>query len=239
MAAPVSIFRDRVREHDYAIGIDPALGYADSDDSVIEVWDCTNGEQVAECQGKLDGNALSEEAWLLGLHYNEALIGCEVNKDLTCVNRLHTSGYPNLYFRREETGRTFRKQTDKLGWDTNIRTRPMLVTQGRAMIRDGSVTMLSQKLINQWKHFVLENGKFQGLSGAHDDLVMAGLICWEMMKIVLYTIDSRSKVLHPMVNGVPIEIEDDEPDQPRSKRLADHVLSNRRLSNENFMENLV
>jgi hypothetical protein len=242
MSAPVRIFRERVKDHVYAIGIDPALGFADSDDSVIEVWNCTTGEQAAEVQGKLDGNVMAEEAWLLGLYYNEALIGCEVNKDLTCVNRLNTSGYPHIYFRREETGRAFRKQTDKLGWDTNLRTRPMLVTQGRNMIRDGSVIMLSQKLVNQWKHFVLENGKFQALAGAYDDLVMASLICWEMMKIQLSTADSRTKTVSPLVDGEPVYIDEDEEDArniPISKRLSQHVMKNRRQESLVAAENFV
>ena len=98
MSAPIRIWQDRVPDHEYALGVDPALGYADSDDSVIEVVNCNTGEQVAEVQGKLDGNDLAEEGYLLGSYYNEGLIGVEVNKDLTCVNRLWTAGYPNLYF---------------------------------------------------------------------------------------------------------------------------------------------
>lgn len=239
MVAAVRIWQDRISGHEYAIGVDPALGYADSDDSVIEVGNCNTGEQVAEVQGKLDGNDLAEECDLLGNYYNEALIGVEINKDLTCVNRLWTGGYPNLYFRAEETGRPFRKQTDKLGWDTNIRTRPMLVTQGRNMLTDGSVVMKSQELINQWKIFVLEMGKFQALAGGHDDLVMGFLIMCEMMMIQLNSAEARTKTFTPMVNGVMIEKSDDPDLTPRSKRLSSHVMSSRREPSHLQMDGLI
>ena len=110
------------------------------------------------------------------------------------------------------------------------------------MIRDGSVIMLSQKLVNQWKHFVLENGKFQALAGAYDDLVMASLICWEMMKIQLNTADSRSKTISPLVDGEPVYIDEDEEEErnmPLSKRLSQHVMSNRRQESLAAAENLI
>ncbi len=240
MACQIRIYHERHPEHEYAMGVDPALGYSDSDDSVLNLVDCNTGEQAAEMQQKVGGDVLCEEAYMLGLHYNEAMIGVEVNKDLTCVNGLFRLGYPHIYFRAEETGRPFRAQTDKLGWDTNLRTRPMLVTQGVKMVKDGSVIMRSQKLIDQWKHFVLEKGKFQALSGGHDDLVMAFLICCEMVKWQLHMMTAREKSLMPLIDGVPIDqLDKDDPNLTRSERLAQHVLAQRSRNSFSEMDGLM
>ena len=220
----IRVWERPIASNSYAIGADPALGYADSDDSVIEVGCCETGKQVCEVQGKLDGNDLGDQLLLVGTWYNNALIGVENNKDLTSVNYLFRTGYPNIYFEQAETGRAFRSSTDRLGWNTNLRTRPLLVSQGREMLQDGSAEVYSKWLLIQWEHFVLEDGKFQGLRGAHDDLVMAYLIMLEMMKIQLITISARKKGLHATVNGEIVDMGEWDIDRNENKNITDRLI---------------
>ena len=220
----IRVWERPIPNNSYAIGADPALGYADSDDSVIEVGCCETGKQVCEVQGKLDGNDLGDQLLLVGTWYNNALIGVENNKDLTSVNYLFRTGYPNIYFEQAETGRAFRSSTDRLGWNTNLRTRPLLVSQGREMLQDGSSEVYSKWLLIQWEHFVLEDGKFQGLRGAHDDLEMAYLIMLEMMKIQLITMSARKRGLHATVNGEIVDMGEWDVDKNENKNITDRLI---------------
>ena len=190
----------------YAIGGDPAEGLERGDDSVLEVINCKTGIQAAEVQGKIEPVLYGELAYMLGTFYNNALIGIESNKDLTPVKALFGLSYPNLYMEMAVRGRAYRSATDRLGWQTNLRTRPQLIAQGRAFMADGSVTCKSRALTSQFKSFALHMGKFQGLPGSHDDLVMAWLIAIEMMKISLMRDDMKTRTLRPLVNGEPIEV---------------------------------
>ena len=145
----------------YAIGGDPAEGLERGDDSVLEVINCKTGIQAAEVQGKIEPVLYGELAYMLGTFYNNALIGIESNKDLTPVKALFGLSYPNLYMEMAERGRAYRSATDRLGWQTNLRTRPQLIAQGRAFMADVSVTCKSRALTSQFKSFALHMGKFQ------------------------------------------------------------------------------
>jgi len=187
----------------YVIGGDPAEGLSHGDDSVFQVINCNSGDQACEVQGKLDGVTFGEVGYMLGNWYNEAMIAIENNKDLTSLNLLGPAqlGYPNLYYEAKEAGRAWRDQTSKLGWNTNLRTRPMMVTRGRDMLSDGSVKIFSSKLASQWETFALENSKYQAIAGAHDDLVMAYLIALEMMAIQLVRREVMTNGLNPFLDG--------------------------------------
>ena len=228
MSAVVRLYREPVEGHTYGIGGDPGFGYSDSDDTVVNVMCADTGEQCLVLQGKLDGYELGEELQMIGTWYNLALIGVENNKDQTANNVLFRNGYKNIYFERPETGKAYRSISEKLGWNTNLRTRPLMVAQGRQMLTDGSVTIYDKEMLHQWEHFVLDKGKFQGLRGAHDDLVMAGLISFEMMKIAMEGVMGKQNMLRPLHNGVEVfdeldigEVED----RPRSERLGSAVMS--------------
>ena len=169
----------------YSIGADPSEGLAHGDDAAAEVIDCRNGEQVAELQGTIDPFSFAEMLFLLGTWYNRALVGIENNKDGGANRRLFELGYRNMYWERANQGKAYDEATPTLGYNMNLRTRPLLVAQGRRSIEDGSVTLRSRHLLGEFETFALEMGKFQAIRGGHDDLVMAYLIACEMMRVVL------------------------------------------------------
>ena len=220
----------------YAIGGDPAEGLERGDDSVLEVVNCKTGVQAAEVQGKIEPVMYGELAFMLGTYYNNALVGIESNKDLTPVKVLFGLKYPNTYMEMAEKGRAYRSATDRLGWQTNLRTRPQLIAQGRTFMADGSVTCKSRTLVSQFKSFALHMGKFQGLPGSHDDLVMAWLIAIEMMKLTLMREDMKTRTLYPLVDGNPVEVTMEDVDEETSyeDKLVARVREKERDSEGNF-----
>ena len=185
----------------YAIGGDPSEGLDHGDDSVFQVGRLGTGEQVAEVQGKLDPFSFAELGYMLGNWYNVALIGIENNKDGGANRHLFESGYKNIYFQQTETGEASRKPTPKLGFNTNLRTRPMLVAQARRWLEDGSAVIRSQDLLGQFEPFALQGVRFEAISGAHDDLVMAYMLMVEMMRVCSLTDQMMNEKLPVYCNG--------------------------------------
>tara|TARA_R100001594_G_scaffold68050_1_gene102343 strand:- start:194 stop:931 length:738 start_codon:yes stop_codon:yes gene_type:complete len=214
----------------YALGGDPAEGLSHGDDAVIEVICCDTGEQACELQGKIDPITFGEMAFVVGTWYNDALVGLENNKDGGANQTLFNLGYRNIYFQQTQTGKPFRDATQKLGWNTNLRTRPILVAQARRYIEDASVFIRSRSLLAQFETFALEGTKFQAIAGGHDDLVMAYLIAIEMMRVQLMVKEMSGNGLRPMVDGHeiknPDELDNDEV-PPITERLIHKVLSDK------------
>jgi hypothetical protein len=185
----------------YAIGGDPAEGLAHGDDTVLEVFCVDDGEQVFEAQGKIDPMAGAEIAFMLGTWYNNALVCIENNKDGGMNRILFELGYRNIYYQMRDDGKAISGMTQKLGFNTNIRTRAQLITLSKNYVQDGSVTIRSEFLLAQMEVFGLEGGKFQAIAGAHDDIVMSFLLCMESFRMQLLHEIGRTNHLNPLWEG--------------------------------------
>ena len=94
-------------------------------------------------------------------------------------------------------------------------------------MQDKTAKPRSRKLLNQFKNFALHGNKFQGLPGSYDDLVMAWLICLEMMKVATLQAHRQQNELPATVQGIPVrEVEDD--DEDYSERLIRRVKAKER-----------
>lgn len=166
----------------YVIGGDVAEGLEHGDYSVGHVWDWDENEMVAEWYGHCDPDSFGKELCKLGKIYNDALIGCEVNKDGGTVNtRMYNDGYPYIYYRQDLDRRTNRK-TARRGWLTSSTTKPLMVNSMITALRDG-VGIPSRETIGEFMTFVIhDDGSMGGQSGTHDDRVIASCIAQEVRK---------------------------------------------------------
>tara|TARA_E500000331_G_scaffold278313_1_gene271212 strand:+ start:172 stop:903 length:732 start_codon:yes stop_codon:yes gene_type:complete len=210
----------------YVIGGDVAEGVERGDDSVLEGIKMSTGEQVFEVQGKIDPLTFGEISYQYGTWYNNALLGIENNKDGGANGMLHKLGYSNVYFQKNNTGEAFDKQTAKLGFNTNLKTRHEIIANGRKFMEDGSVTVRSQHLLSQFEIFALNSAgtKFEALSGGHDDLVMAWLIACEMFRTQLLIEESKDTVLLPYIDGEPFDPDLSEESLTREERIIERAL---------------
>jgi hypothetical protein len=91
-------------------------------------------------------------------------------------------GYPNLYYSpKSEMASTqmdsyvamFDKGDGMVpGFSMNQRTRPLVIEKARSFIEDRSVTIRSQRLLDEYRVFIWKHGKAQALQGYNDDLVI-------------------------------------------------------------------
>lgn len=169
---------------DYVIGVDSCEGTEDGDPAAMQVLKVPRGgmpiiEQVAEWHGSLDPVSLGKYSVLLARLYNEALLVPEINNHgHTTLNEIKEN-YFNVYFWQyfDRFGKTYSK---KLGWETNISTRPLLCDYTLACINADVLILRSEELVDEMMNFIRRptymNAGGDAESGKHDDLLMAFMI---------------------------------------------------------------
>ena len=168
----------------YQIGGDVAQGIEGGDFSSAQVFKISRAPhpdvQVAEWHGWIKPTPFAHVLAGLGYFYNTAEIACEANDVGKKVNDELVRGvaYPKFY-RWKRIDKLTNFQTDYIGWETNIRTRPQLIgDMGEAVDGGAKVLILrSEYLIKQMMSFGQEEpgGRIEG-QGEHDDRVMSACI---------------------------------------------------------------
>lgn len=183
------IYKEPEKDHQYVIGGDTAT---EGDYSVLTVLDRTALEQVALWWGHIDEFQLANEAYKLGTYYNTALIGIERNNmGVAVVKKLDELGYKNQY-RMEVLDELGMKIKDKLGWETNSKTRPIMISDLNQVTTERKILIRSSECIGEMRSFVKNTkGKAEAQIGTHDDLVIALGIAYQMYKNMPNSISSE------------------------------------------------
>lgn len=171
---PVRADRDGGKDHRYVIGVDSSSGRGE-DWTAMQVLDVDTFEQVAELQVKSPPTEAADHAYRLGRIYNDALVVCEVTGGwgFAVDQKLRDLRYPRPYTRRV-IDRLSKRFTDRLGFDTNKSTRPLILSELEEAIRERSIGIYSLRTTTELASFVWsEKGKAEAQPGANDDLVMA------------------------------------------------------------------
>lgn len=167
----IKIYKDVEKKHPYVIGGDTA---GDGSDNFIgEVLDNISGEQVAELSHQTDEDLYARQMYCLGMHYNEALIGVEVNFSTYPEKELERLKYPKLFHRKQEDSTTHKYQP-KNGFKTTSVTRPIIIAGLVSIVRDEIDTLNSIELLRECLSFIKnKDGRAEAEEGKHDDRVMA------------------------------------------------------------------
>lgn len=163
----------------YVVGVDPSDGMG-ADNAVIDVWDKDSCEQVAQFYGKLRPDELAELAVEIAAYYNRAYLGVENNMLSTIL--FVTKIYDNYYYEVKVDEKT-NKRTKKIGWNTNSKTRDLMIDDFVILFDEGSLTIRSSITISEMRTFVRkENGKREHADGKHDDALFGGFIAMQMRR---------------------------------------------------------
>lgn len=163
---------------EYVIGADIAEGVTvgkDSDESAAHILDAYSWEQVAVFQGRLPPDEFAEKLELLGYYYKKAKIAPERNNHgHTVCNLLERRRYPRIY-KTQRLDRMGNKPIEKTGWETNIKTRPLMVDSLIGSFNDAIIKINDVNTLDQMLTFVRDpnTGKPQGDKDCKDDLVIA------------------------------------------------------------------
>jgi len=177
----LSIWQFPINRAKYYIGVDVADGGEDGDFSCIQVLRlCSNNElqmaeQVAEWHGRVDPVSLARPLELIARMYNEALVAVETNAHGSSTQDELKRNYWNIY-RPQYIDRVDAKFTTKLGWETSLKTKKMLISIGANVIANESVVVRSMGLVRELTTFVRDGETASAIGTAHDDRVMSFLI---------------------------------------------------------------
>lgn len=185
----------------YAIGADVAEGLEHGDYSCAHVVDPQTNAVCAVWHGHVDPDQYSVVLARLGYFYNAALIGVEINNHgLTTGVGLQKMRYPRLYYRTSVDQKT-NKPTRKLGWRTQVNTKPYIIDQLAQAVRGhrepaendlgeiemkwhGGLAVRDAMTISEMKLFVTEPDGKKMHGSPYDDRVMSLAIAVEMAKFV-------------------------------------------------------
>lgn len=195
--APLKIWVQPQDGHEYVIGADVAEGI-EEDYSVATIMDRETHTTVARWRGDIEPADFGEVLDQLGRYYNRALIGVEINNHgLTTVQRLRDVGYDNLYRREKGIDERYEEYTSKLGWKTDVRTKPLMIDALAEAISLREITDYDKIFILECMTYIRdERGKTNAQAGQHDDTVMATAIAlqlfeWNPINQVKYGVKSK------------------------------------------------
>ena len=174
------VWREPEKEMRYIIGADVSRGDA-ADFSTAQVLSLDEkNEQCAEYRGKIPPDVFGDFLITLGKEYNNALIIPDSNGiGYATALRLVEKKYPNIHFsesfkKTHEQFTNYYKEGGKIpGFQTTSVTRPLIISQFEADMRNQNVLMHSSRLFDEIPTFQYINGRPDHLPGYQDDLIMA------------------------------------------------------------------
>ena len=166
----------------YMITADVARGDG-KDFSTYHVIEVDTLIQVAEYKDQVPTKDFARALVAKAIEWNNALLVIEnASIGWDVVTTIEEMGYANLYYspKSEILGTQIDLYVAKFdrgdgmvpGFGMNQRTRPLVIEKGRSFIEEKSVTIRSQRTLDELRVFIWKNGKPQAMQGYNDDLVM-------------------------------------------------------------------
>ena len=164
----------------YFMTVDSAGGIRDPevvkepDPSCIDVYCHRTGKQVAQWHGHIDYDLIADLTELIGRMFNQAKACVEImNHGYTVVADLKKKHYP-----------MYEAKPNQPGWLTTAKTKPQMADGLYCMARDGDLRIMSKGTISEMRTFVEESGKYNAVSGCHDERVDCAGMASQMMVLL-------------------------------------------------------
>ena len=158
----------------YVLGGDTAGDGSDYNTGTM--IDNTTGKRVATVRTQANADTYTYQMYCLGIYYNQALIGVEINFNIFTVIELQRLNYPHQYI-REEYDNISKKMQQKHGWKTDRNTRPMIIATEQAQIREHIENYVDIEMILECLSFIYdEDMRPDAMPGKHDDLLFSDMI---------------------------------------------------------------
>lgn len=168
------IYREHSPTETYTIGADVAMGMRGGDFSVAQVLDGQK-RQVAVYRDHIHPDLFATVLYVLGRRFNDAYVAPEVNNHglLTTVRLAKDLNYPNVH-QTVVKDHTLDRETTRIGFETNAKSKPLVIDELRAAFRDGTIEIVDRQTLEEMRAFIVtEEGKLEAEPGHHDDTVMA------------------------------------------------------------------
>jgi hypothetical protein len=159
---------------EYFIGADVSGGVR-KDYSVAQVFNDKRQQVAVWRSNQMEPDAFGTLLAELGRFYGDAQIIVERNNHGILTNRVLNvdESYPHLY-QESVYDKVTDSETDHIGFQTNQKTKPLVIDKLRAHIRDKALEIYDEETLLEMKTFIVtRSGKLQAEQGKHDDCVMA------------------------------------------------------------------
>lgn len=169
-------------DREYVAGVDCAEGLADGDYDCCVVLDKETWEEVAELHGRWPAHIFARKCADLCSKYNEAVLAVERNNHgHSVLNTLRNQlGYPYLFHHQ---GYDHRGTRAILGWDTNSKSKPVMIDNLDEAIQEGLMGIHDSEFIRECLTYVYDDkGGTGAQAGCHDDRVIARAIALQAAK---------------------------------------------------------
>jgi phage terminase large subunit len=172
----ISIYSVPKANYPYVLSGDTAGDGSDYNTGILT--DNTTGIECASVRVANDEDLYALQMLCLGMKYNEALIGLEVNFSSRPMKIISEDyGNNNCYYREQAPDSISGQPVKKIGWNTNKATRPVILADLRTLVRENVNKISSIETLNEMTTFVKnDKGKPEAANGMHDDMVMAWAI---------------------------------------------------------------
>ena len=185
----LKVWRDPIPGHEYVIGADVAEGIPGRAYSVAAVLDVSLDipEQAAEWHGHIGPVEFGRDVLApLGRFFNDAVVAPERNNHgHATIAGLKQAAYPRIYHHRrpESSGGQIRI----VGWPTDGGTKPVMIGELRACVRERLMVFHSADFLREAMHFQSgdEDEEAPGGGRRFTDRVIAWSIAWQVRRRVL------------------------------------------------------
>ncbi len=173
---PLRVWQIPRLRHVYAIGGDVAEGIEGGAYSAGVVIDIGDSCQVAEWHGHTAPDLFGDELALLSAWYQQAVIAPEARPGPGGITEAKLESLEaNVWVNPEKD----ENRGGIRGWDTNRRTKPLIVSALNAAIRDHEFVPKSQDLVDECHAYrYLPGGEMEPSLGQFSDRLMAAAIVW-------------------------------------------------------------
>jgi phage terminase large subunit-like protein len=171
----------------YVIGGDIAEGNDNGDYTCFQVLDRRTCEQVAEWHGHCSPEESGIILINLGKFFNNAYIAPERNfHGYGVVNFIRDKKYARLYYDRDKGSEAINKDSvgkKTFGWETNAKTKPIMIQTLASYIRDRHIKINDMHTIDELITYVYDkDGHTGAMGGCFDDRVMALAIALQLFE---------------------------------------------------------
>lgn len=176
----LTIFTEKLKKDNgcYIVGADVAEGLESGDFSCAVVLDRRTCEQVAIWHGHCPPEEFGRILLDIGVFFNHAFIAPERNfHGFGVVNYLRDKKYRRLYYDRDRGAEAIKRNhtgQKTYGWETNARTKPILVQTLASFIRDKHIRINDMNTIDELTTYIYnKDGQTGAMGGCFDDRVIA------------------------------------------------------------------
>ena len=203
----IKVYEEPIEGYPYVLGGDTAGD--GSDNFTGQALNNITGNQAAVLKHQFDEDMYAKQMYCLGICYNKALIGIETNYSTYPNKELERLQYPNLFIREKEDTYTH-KPIKSYGFETNKKTRPIIIARLVEEYRDNIEQVNDKDTLKEALTFIKnENGRPEAQEGYHDDLIMAKAIAHYIRPSQTYLLTKKEEERVKEYNPLDDLYEDD------------------------------